>query len=122
MAVTLAQAKDRLDVVTSADDAQLQLYVDAANTWVAARVSDTAPAPVVLGTLLLIEHWWAWPVGAPADEASFGGRGFAIPNRVKELLDPYLSATSAPTSGFPAADCWWPDAVVPVSPTIAFGR
>lgn len=62
----------------------------------------TAPAAIKLATLIVIEHLWETQRGAgtPAsllaggdDDSEAGasfGFGFAVPNRAKELLRPYL--------------------------------
>lgn len=114
MTVTAAEAQAQLNL-DGAVTAELQLFVDAANAWIATKVSDTSPAPVRLATLFLVEHLWEsqrGPAAIPsaADElVTVTGVGYAIPNRVKELLDPYLGSTS-PTYAFPDAAAW-PDAV-----------
>lgn len=117
MAVTLDEAIDQLNLEGSEDLIELQLYVDAANEWIAAKVSDTSvhPSLVKLATLFLIDHLWGsqrGPAGIPGagDEiVTVSGVGFAIPNRVLELIDLDLSKTS-PTYSFPDAAAW-PDSV-----------
>lgn len=110
MSITLEEAKAQLNVVSDDDDAEITLYVNAANEWIAERVSDTSPTPVKLATLFLVDHWWAsqrGPVGTPLDDEStiINGRAFAIPNRVLELLGPWLF------DAIPSANYSFPDAV-----------
>lgn len=58
----------------------------------------TPPASVTLATAIIAAHLWDSqrgfapnPLQPPEDLAAFGGRpSFAIPNRAKELLEPYL--------------------------------
>lgn len=117
MAVDIFEAKDRLNIDPTdvSADAELDLYVDAANEWVAAKVGDSEAAPVKLATLILIDHlWWSQrgPTVTPLDDAttvSVGGRAYAIPNRARELLAPYMTSMS-PTYDFPDAG-EWPDPV-----------
>jgi hypothetical protein len=118
--ITLADAIAQLNY-TPEDTTELEFYVQAANEWVATRVSDTSPAPVQLATRLLVEHWWDTQRGPvspnPLDEElgtpySFG---FAIPNRVLELLAPYMNAgvgakPASATYSFPDAVAY-PDPV-----------
>lgn len=129
MTVTVAEALEQLNTdAGSVDAGELQLYVDAANEWVDGRigqpgfisVADAAARPnvVKLATLFLIDHLWEsqrGPAGSPLgdDYASplvvVNGRGFAIPNRVLELL--HSDATKpAAVGSFPAASSW-PDPV-----------
>lgn len=110
MSITLAEAREQLNVTTYDDDLELGLYVDAANAWIATRVPDTSLAPVRLASLFLVDHWWEsqrGPVGTPlSDEGPvvLNGRAYAIPNRVLELLGPFLSTTIAvPMGSFPDA-------------------
>lgn len=125
MAVTLAQARQHLnfDPDDVADDDELTFFVQAANEWIAHNVSDTTPTPVQLGTLELIRHWWETQRGpgfsgglSDDTDAEMGLRGFAIPNRVRELISPWAvgTATGVPAASFPAAACW-PD---PISRTV----
>lgn len=118
MAVTLEQARTHLnfDADETGDDTELQFMVDAANEWVATQITDVTPKPVQLGTLELVRHFWDTQRGAfgnPLDnegEFSMGLLGFSVPNRVKELLAPFLDAgTPAALGSFPDAEDW-PDA------------
>lgn len=117
MSITLAEAKTQLNIDVNAvdDDAELTLYVAAANEWIATRVADTSPSPVKLAALFLVDHWWTsqrGPVGTPISEESVfvEGRGFAIPNRVLEILGPYITARATPSYSFPDAVAY-PDPV-----------
>ena len=108
MSITVTEAEDQLNITDSDSDDELTLYVAAANEWIATRVADTSPTPVKLAALFLVDHWWTsqrGPVGTPiSDETVFvDGRGFAIPNRVLELLGPYITARATPTYSFPDA-------------------
>lgn len=110
MSVTLQEALDQLNDDQSDNLVEVSLYVDAANEWIEARVSDTSPAPVRLATLFLIEHWWQsqrGPASAPFEDGDpivFNGRSYAIPNRVLEILGPYLlDDTTTPQFSFPDA-------------------
>lgn len=107
MAITLPEALKQLNMQEPADTTELELYISAANEWIEERVTDTSPAPVKLATLFLLDHWWETqrgPAATPLDDdfTTGPGVGFAIPNRVLELLDPYLSK-STPTFSFPDA-------------------
>jgi len=108
VAITLTQALAQLNLPEEpVDPTELELYVDAANEWVATRVSDTSPAPVQLATLFLLDHLWETqrgPSATPLDVETglTVGFGFAVPNRVLELLRPYLSSPG-PTGEFPDA-------------------
>lgn len=115
MPITLPEAKAQLNVAGDDDDGEIMLYVDAANEWIATRVTDTDPTPVKLAALFLVDHWWTsqrGPIGTPISEETMfiDGRGFAIPNRVLELLGPYITTTAAPRFAFPDAVAH-PDAV-----------
>lgn len=68
--------------------------------------ASTVPASVQLATAIIAAHLWetqrgpAGPVGGPLQEPGsdqpFGnGAGFAIPNRAKELLDPFVREPQA---------------------------
>lgn len=113
MSITLDEALAQLNIERGDDDEEVELYVAAANEWVETRVSDTSPSPVKLATLLLVDHLWATkrgPVGSPVDEDTGTPYtfGFAIPNRVLELLAPYMTAgigakPAAATFSFPDA-------------------
>ena len=121
--VDLDRAKAHLnfDDDDTEDDVELQAMLDAATEWVATQVSDLTPAPVRLAIMELLRHFWdsqRGPAGGPLDEDtgetfSLGLLGFSIPNRVKELLAPYVTGRSipAPASSFPDA-LDWPDPVV----------
>jgi len=112
--ITFDEALSQLNMESPEDPAELELYVDAANEWVATRVSDTSPAPVRLATLMLLDHLWETqrgPASNPVDDelGTPGTFGFAVPNRVLELLAPYMSAG---TGTKPAASTFsFPDAV-----------
>jgi len=118
--VTLSLARRHLnfDDDEHTDDAELGFFLIAANEWMAAAVTDLTPAPVLLGTLELIRHWWETQRGPgfdgtlSDDGTGLGLRGFAIPNRVRELISPWAApaATGAPLGSFPDAPRW-PDAV-----------
>jgi hypothetical protein len=118
VAVTVGEALRQLNLDDDLDDiVELKLYVDAANEWVAGKVADTSPASVRLATLFLVDHLWGsqrGPVASPtSDDLVFvNSKAYAIPNRVLELLGPYLlsSTTSAPVGSFPDARSW-PDPV-----------
>ena len=110
MPVTLEDALDHLNITTRYEDGEVSLYVAAANEWIAERVSDTSPTPIKLATLFLIGHWWdsqRGPVGTPIDDGdlvTFNGRAYAIPNRVLEILGPWLlSEHTEPVYSFPDA-------------------
>jgi hypothetical protein len=117
--VDIDQAAAQLNIAVPDDPSpeltELELYVDAANEWMAEKVyvDDLGAAPVILATLFLIGHLWEsqrGPASTPlnADEVVFVSRtGFAIPNYVLELIQPYLMA-SALTGGGPAFS--FPDA------------
>lgn len=121
MTITLSEALKQLNIDPApADTTELQLYVDAANEWVATRVTNTGPAPVRLATLMLLDHLWETqrgPASSPVDDdlGAPGTFGFAVPNRVLELLAPYMGAglgsrPSSPAYSFPDAVAW-PDPV-----------
>lgn len=124
MSVTIEDAADHLKLLPGDAEgiARLQPFVDAANDWIASKAPDTTPAAVVdLATKFLIEHWYESQRGPSAvvvgEEVVYvDGRGYAIPNRVAQLLG--LGAPSSPSgaSSFPDARgwpdpverCWWP--------------
>jgi hypothetical protein len=117
VAVTVGEALRQLNLDDDLDDiVELKLYVDAANEWIATKVSDTSPSSVKLAALFLIDHLWdsqrgLASQGPGSDELIVvSSKSYAIPNRVLELLGPYLNsaATSAPQGSFPDA-CDWPD-------------
>lgn len=117
MSVTVEEAARQLNfVAVPADPTELTLYVAAANEWIATRVADTSPAPVRLATLMLVDHLWSTqrgPIGvSPLDDelSSPSLAGFAIPNRVMELIRPFMVAGGGlppgPVGVFPEAECW----------------
>lgn len=111
MPITVDEALVHLNIDDIDDAAELSLFVEAANEWIAERVVDTAPTPILtLASLFLVEHWWEsqrGPVGTPVDDGDplvFNGRSYAIPNRVLEILGPWLlDETAAPEFSFPDA-------------------
>lgn len=115
MSVTVEDATTFLNLTAEGDIADVELYVDAANGWIAQTVTDTATAAVELATLFLIQHWWRQSQLGPAafvpdgELVVIGSVGYAIPNRVRELIGPYLARYS-PTGEFPDAVAW-PDPV-----------
>lgn len=116
MAVILAEAIEQLNMEDDSPDlGELVLYVDAANEWVATKVTGTsAPSAVKLATLILVAHLWETqrgPASSPLagdDQIVVAGWGYAIPNRVKELIAPDVGRATA-TGSFPDARAW-PDA------------
>lgn len=104
--VDLDDLKLHLNITGTDDDTELQDTLEVAEAWVATQVSDTTAAPVRRAIMELARHLWETqrgPAAGPLDEdGSLGTFGFAIPNRVSELLRPYLPA-SAPTGSFPDA-------------------
>ena len=115
MSITINEALDQLNVSLSSPDVpEIELYMDAANEWVATRVTDTSPAPVKVATLILLDHLWETqrgPSSNPVDTETGTPYtfGFAIPNRVLELLAPYMNAG---TGAKPASASYsFPDAV-----------
>lgn len=113
MAVTIDEVLEQLNMEDAPPDqlGEVSLYMDAANEWISDHVADTfaTRATVKLATLFLVEHLWdssqRGPASAPIageDLVTVSGVGYAIPNRVKELLDAYLT-TTAPTYSFPDA-------------------
>lgn len=125
MAITVDEAVAELNLDDDDDidvGAELGLYVDAANEWVALKVADltraaASPNVIRLATLFLVDHLWEAQRGPatqplPGDEVVVvAGKGYAIPNRVRELLQPFTARTEARGS-FPTAG-WWPDPVEP---------
>lgn len=120
MTVLLEEAVARLNItsLTASLVEELVLYVDAANEWVASKVTDTDTSRARLATLELVDHLWsssqrgpgsASPFGSDETSIVVGGYGYAIPNRVKELLDLH---PPGPSGSFPAAECW-PDPQLP---------
>jgi len=47
------------------------------------------PAPIRTAVLELVRHLWRPQLGTAARPAEDNGPGYLIPNRVRELLDPY---------------------------------
>lgn len=116
--ITLDEAVAHLNMEDAAasDILELTLFVDAAEEWVTAKVTDTTAATVRLATLMLVGHWWETqrgPASNPLNTNEFapiGGPGYAIPNRVKELLGLFPATNTNATGSFPDAVAW-PDAV-----------
>ena len=111
--VTLAQARLQLnmdDPSDTTDDAEVEFYIQVASDWISTQVSasDLTRPAVQMATLELIDHLWESQRGPGVDplddQGSFtlGLKGFAIPNRVAELLAPFAS-TTAPLGAFPIA-------------------
>jgi hypothetical protein len=97
VAVTLSDAKLHLNIEATdhTDDTELQFFVDVAVEWVSKRVPDLMPAPVRLATLELVRHLWdtqRGPAVGSLDDAPTPrvGTSYAVPNRVTELLAPYM--------------------------------
>lgn len=119
MAITLREAYDELNIDAGAEaPVEVALYVAAANEWIAKKVTDptaAASAPVKVATLMLLDHLWQSQrgpsgVAMPGEEmVEVRGVGFAIPNRVLELIEPYMVRVR-PSGSFPDATCW-PDPV-----------
>ena len=119
MAITLADAKLELniDVGDISEDDELELYVDAANEWVASKVEDTTTARAQLATRMLVAHLWETqrgPASSPLDDDGtlIRGAGYAVPNRVKELLGlaSDMALRLSPSASFPDAG-EWPDPI-----------
>ena len=117
MSVTLDEAKRQLNIpiADTSDDLELTLYVDAANEWVASKVSDTSLASVKVATLIINDHAWETqrgPGSSPLDDDDLvrvPGLAFAIPNRAVQWLEPHF-VTATSLGSFPdAVD--WPDPV-----------
>lgn len=115
MAVTITEAIARINGLSSEDLIEYELYVDAANEWVALHTTDTTTAMARVATLTLLDHLWSQsqrgPMPGPnlsADETvQVHGVGYAIPNQVKEMLG---LGTPTPQASFPkAAD--YPDSI-----------
>lgn len=117
MAITLDEAKTHLNIPLTYldDDTELELFVDAANEWIAAEVTDDTTAVARLATRMLVAHWWQTqrgPAGGSFGDDGDGSRGawFSIPNKVRELLQEKHAAASTPQGSFPDAVAW-PDSV-----------
>lgn len=125
MTVTLSEAVEQLNISVPADTDELQLYIDAANEWMGTKVTTTQDADyphlAKLATLLLIDHLWGSQRGPAAtplagDElVTISGVGFAIPNRVLELIDAIPGRKASPSYSFPDAVSW-PDSVEALAP------
>lgn len=110
MTITLADALEKLNIPNDSSEVyEVSDYMDAANEWIAEKVTDTSPAPVKLATLFLLDHLWSLQRGPavanPIDDYGvgfIGSPGFAIPNRVLELIAPYITKTG-PLYSFPDA-------------------
>lgn len=121
MGVTLDEVVGQLDLDVGDDlvEVELPLLVDAANEWVAGKVTATEavakPSLVRLATIWLVGFWWEAQRGQGAttligDElVTINGIGFAIPNKVADLLVA-VHEKPGPTGSFPAAAAW-PDPV-----------
>lgn len=107
-----------IDLDDTDDDEELQFWLDVATEWMGTQVSDLTPSPVQGAIRVLVAHLWdtqRGPAGTPLDDnelETVSGYSFAIPNRVKELIAPYMKSrtASAPVGSFPPAASW-PDAV-----------
>lgn len=120
MTITLADAKQHLNVEVADYDTELEFFVTAANVWVATQVDDTDPEPVQLATRELVRHWWRLSQLGPANLAELetddvGLVGLRVPPIVHQMLGPYLTAggsdgVASPQYSFPDAP-EWPDAV-----------
>lgn len=132
MAATFDQAVAILnldpDDMTGGDAIELQLYLDAANEWIATKVTDTSPAPVTLATLELLRSLWESQRGTDAsplagdDPVPVNTLSAVITSRVLELIGPYMHkavplglANFDQVPGWPDAVEWWlePDIVGP---------
>lgn len=112
--ITIDEAFDQLNLDDPNDYAEVALYAGAVNEWITDRVADTSKEYVRLAALFFIDHLWTsqrGPSRTPLSSESItvGGQGYAVPNRVLELLDPGLARAEA-TGSFPSAG-GWPDAV-----------
>lgn len=115
MAITLDDAKAHLNKQTVADDDELQFFVDTANEWITAEVSEPDSFRSQLATRMLVAHWWTTqrgPAGGPLDDEGGDSRGswFSIPNKVRELLPEKADKATTPRFEFPDAG-GWPDPV-----------
>lgn len=63
----------------------------ALGTWTLVYTAGWAelPAPIRTAVLELVRHLWRPQLGAAARATDDGAPGYLIPNRVRELLDPY---------------------------------
>lgn len=116
MAITRDQALAQLNFTSApSDTTELDLYVEAANEWVASKVDDPSSATATLAALFLVDHWWSTqrgPVASPLDDedevVEIRGTTYAIPLKVLDLLD--LKPNPQPLGSFPDA-VGWPDPV-----------
>lgn len=114
--ITVDEAFEQINSNDPNDYSEVALYVGAINEWITDRVSDTTPGYVKLAALFFLDHLWSsqrGPSGTPlsAETIEVSGRGFAVPNRVLELLGPVLDDEHpAPQHSFPSAG-GWPDPV-----------
>ena len=63
----------------------------ALGTWTLVYTAgySTLPAPIRTAVLELVRHLWRPQLGAVSRPSDDGAPGYLIPNRVRELLDPY---------------------------------
>ena len=63
----------------------------ALGTWTLVYTAgySTLPAPIRTAVLELVRHLWRPQLGAASRPSDDGAPGYLIPNRVRELLDPY---------------------------------
>lgn len=119
MSVTIDEAAAHLNVPMDSEEiGKIRLFTDAANEWIANKITDTSPAVVKLATLFLLEHFWESQRGpaftplAGDEMVEVDGTSYSIPNRVLELIHDYR-VKATPTGSFPDAPCWpepagWP--------------
>lgn len=83
------------------------VYTSVASYWrpsssVTYATDGAVPASVMLATLIIAAHLWETQRGASISpvsqdagmgDTSFSGAGFAIPNRARELLEPFASSS-----------------------------
>lgn len=87
------------------DEDELGFFLDTASEWVAKKVPSLSPNPVRMAILNLVEHLWdtqRGPAAGPLDPETLTrpGAGYAIPNRVAQMIAPYMTG-SAPRGSFP---------------------
>ena len=104
MIVTLDAARRHLQFEDEdhEDDDELLFFLSSASEWMAKKVVDVSPKPVQNATLELLRHLWdtqRGPVDGSLDSDTLvrPGSGFAIPNRVMQLIEPYLPFVSKST-------------------------
>lgn len=112
--ITVAESFEQVNSASPNDYDELALYTAGVNEWIEDRVTDTSKAYVKVAALFFVDHLWTsqrGPSGTPLSEETIevGGLGYAVPNRVLELLDPGL-ARAAPVGSFPTSR-GWPDPV-----------